>query len=280
RATAGIDMVDAPHVTAACTFVVAASTSPGAAGGYMNFKAGAGVETFIGKAGVITNIYETATNLADDTITGGGGTTYLNFTDNSTATDATFANVTGVPTIQLGDGQTVTLGANSQAAGITDVMSFGTIGVAVDASTRTNAMSVVLGDGNDTFSAGTGTTQLLTGNGTDTVVLNSSGTVNINDYAAGTDILELDNSKFSLGTTGLLAAGQYAESTNPSAMSASPTAFGAANAGIVAIDDGAGGATLWYTADMAAATTANSTAVAHVSVNTTQLDNTQFHLHV
>ncbi|MGE5505204.1 MAG: cadherin-like domain-containing protein, partial [Actinomycetota bacterium] len=54
-ANAGIDMVDATHVTAAGTIVVDASTSPGAAGGALHCKAGARGESVNGQARVITN---------------------------------------------------------------------------------------------------------------------------------------------------------------------------------------------------------------------------------
>ncbi|CAA7625085.1 cadherin-like domain-containing protein [Magnetospirillum sp. SS-4] len=142
--------------------------------------------------------------------------------------------------------------------------------------------TVTGGSGNDTIAGGAGTNTLSGGLGSDVFALSSTGVAVITDFSAG-EIMELSHADVALGSSGTLAIGNYAEETNSAnAMSATAQDFSAGvhNAGVVVIDNGGGGANIWYTTDMAAATTANSTQIAQVSVDTSSLDNTSFHLGV
>jgi len=142
--------------------------------------------------------------------------------------------------------------------------------------------TLVGGSGNDTIAGGAGTNTLSGGLGSDVFALSSTGVAVITDFSAG-EIMELSHADVALGSSGTLAIGNYAEETNSAnAMSATAQDFSAGvhNAGVVVIDNGGGGANIWYTTDMAAATTANSTQIAQVSVDTSSLDNTSFHLGV
>ena len=277
----GMSGVDASQTTGAVT--VDASATTGAVG----FSAGSGTDVFTGGNDPNSNntIGVSTAALANDTFTGGAGTNSLDFTDSGTVLDSAFAHVSNMQNLGLSGGDVVVLGSYSQAAGIHDVsVSWAASWSVIDASARTDTLSLLGGDGADTLIAGSGTTSMTGGAGADTFVASSTGTAVISDFQTNTDTIELDNSKFGLGSSGTLAASNYAADTN-AADTISSTAHdfnsGTHSAGVVAISDGSGGATLWYTADMAAATSANSQEFAHVTnVNTAALDQTQFHLHV
>jgi Ca2+-binding RTX toxin-like protein len=191
-----------------------------------------------------------------DAVTGGGGSEYVNYYDyHATA-------VRGIE-ITLGTG-TITVG---------DPWSLS------DTDTLTGTFTGVTGTHlDDTITCSTGTNYITGSGGADSFQLSPTGTAVITDFSGDTFIL--GNSDFSLGTTGTLAAGSYAEDTNSlHAMSGTTQSFGT-GAGIVAIDNGSGGANIWYSTDLANATTANSQQVAQVTVDTTAIDNTSFHLAV
>jgi len=274
----GFDIVDYSHATSAAIVNLGAGTATH--DGFTDTLAGInGVvgsfhgNTLTGGGGDDTFFLPSMT--AADTIDGGAGTNTITMTTADTLTDADFTHVQNVHAVALDVGGAVTLGALSQADGITTVDASSSAGsVVVDASTRSDAVTMIGGSGSDTFTGGSGA---------DTFVLSANGTAVINNFQTGTDTMELDNSKFSLGSSGTLAAANYAEDANSAnAISGAAHDFNAGThaAGIVAVNDGGGGATLWYTADMAAASTANSHQIAHVNVDTTALDSTQFHLHV
>ena len=286
----GMSSIDATATTGAVTVDASGTT------GYAELIAGSGAEVFIGgnDSGAIDTVAVSTAALGNDTITGGNGTNVINLTDAGTVTDLAFAHIShmtggSVGTLQMTDGDTVVLGANSQAAGINYVSAYNTTGTEViDASARTDTVTLQAGSGHDTLIAGTGSDLLIgdTNNiGSTTFVPNATGGIaSINNYLPSTSGFELDDSQFHLGTSGTLTSANYASdanSANTISSSAHDFSTGVHNAGVVAINDGASGATLWYTSDMAAATTANSHEFAHVNnVNTTALDATQFHLHV
>ena len=280
-----MSVIDATATTGAVTVDASATTS------YAQFNAGSGTDVFIGgnNVGAVNNFDVSTAALANDTFTGGAGFNSLNLLSGGTVADSAFAHVTNMPNLQLFDGDSVTLGSFSQAAGIVNASASGSTGTEViDASARTDVVTLQAGSGVDTLIAGTGADQLygdFNSIGATTFVPTAAGaTVSINNYLPSTSNIELDDSKFHLGTSGTLAATNYASDASVvNTISGATHDFNAGvhAAGVVAIGDGGSGATLWYTADMAAATTANSHEFAHVTnVNTTALDNTQFHLHV
>src|SRR5262249_45635435 len=109
--------------------------------------AGAGADTLIGNAGNDSFRFASANFTVADTVAGGSGTDEIRFTNAATVTDAAFANVSSVENVVLGDfaGQSVTLGTNSDAAGVVLVNASalsGTNAVTVDVSGRANAITV------------------------------------------------------------------------------------------------------------------------------------------
>jgi VCBS repeat-containing protein len=277
---AGMSSVDASATTAGVTVDASATTS------YSLFVAGSGADTFTGGHGSNT-IYESSGSLmAADTIDGGTGTATLTIsTTGAVVVDSDFAHVTHVSTLQVADDASVTLGANSQTAGITTVdASVASTAVTLDASARTNSIALLSGAGADTLTAGSGTTAMTGGAGSDTFVMSATGTASIADFTVADDHIQVNQSDFagSLGATGTLDVTHYTEDSNSAhAINGTAQDFNAGThvAGIVAIDNG-GGATLWYTADMAAADTTNSHQLATVTVNTAALDNTHFTVHL
>ena len=225
-----------------------------------------GLDTIAGGGGDDT-IFHATSGLSGSSIDGGTGTNTLALSDTGSVTDTDFAHVTNIHTLLLSNGDSVVLGANTQAAGITLAdASYTSVGVTIDASGRTDNVGMIGGSGADTF------------------VVSATGTATIGNFNVADDHVQLNQSQFAnLGSTGTLDPTHYAEDAN-SADTINGTAHdfnaGTHAAGVVAINDGSGGATLWYTADMAAANTANSHQVAHVNVDTSALDNTHFTVHV
>jgi Ca2+-binding RTX toxin-like protein len=145
-------------------------------------------------------------------------------------------------------------------------------------SGTTGTDTLVGGAGNDTLIASVGG-DTLTGNaGTDSFVLADNSNTTITDFTVGTDTVTVSNAEFGLGSSGTLAASDYAEGAT--AMSGTAVNYGATGDGLVAIQSGAD-VQLWSTTAMEAANTANSVLVGTLNnVNTSALDNTSFHLGV
>lgn len=138
--------------------------------------------------------------------------------------------------------------------------------------------TLVGGAGNDSLIGGDGTNTLTGGAGSDVFALDSSATATavVTDFNTAADSVSLSNASFSLGSSGTLAAADYAEGTTT--ITGAAQNFGTGD-GIVAIDDGSGNVEVWHTTDMAAADNTNSHLVGTLNgVNTSALDNTNFHL--
>jgi hypothetical protein len=146
----------------------------------------------------------------DDTIEGGDGTDTLEFIDVKTViTDGMFDDTQNVENIQLSQneaGQSVTLGANADSAGIASVATIGgandvTYGVTIDAGTGFgNDLAVTTGAGADTITLGSGANTVLSGAGADTIKIAASN-FNSSDNIDGegdNDTLELVGAASSL----------------------------------------------------------------------------------
>jgi Ca2+-binding RTX toxin-like protein len=226
----------------------------------------------------LTGIEDVVGGSGDDTLTGSAGT------------DNVFMGRDGNNDIRGNAGDHDTVSYGDALSGVTVDLSTGsaTHGAATD--TLTNITGVIGSNFNDTIvgsslddrlDGGLGT-NVLTGNaGADSFVASKGGMAQITDFTAAQDNITLRDQDFGLGTSGTLAAANYAEDAN-AANAVNGTAHdysgGAHNAGIVVINDGTGGADVWYTADLANASTANSQQIAHTNVDTSAIDNSAFHL--
>lgn len=226
-----------------------------------------------------------------DTLTGIAGIAGSDFNDTITGGAAGGWVSGGAGNDSLTNGGSNTLSYTDSPAGVTVNLQTGTATDGWGGTDTLSGFTSVTGSGfNDTLTGaatndwldGRQGTNVLTGNaGSDSFVASSGGMATITDFTAGQDNVTLRNSDFGLGSTGTLAAANYAEDPNSAHTITGTTqnfSGGVHNAGIVAIDDGSGGTNIWYTADMANATMANSQQIAHTTVDTSAIDNTSFHL--
>ncbi len=133
-------------------------------------------------------------------------TTAANLTDDS------FTNWREVELVTLNadlPDQSVALGLKSQTAGIAAVTAqeVASSGVTLDASTRTAAIALTGGGGNDTLAGGAGADTLTGGGGADSFFFNAAPAAvdTITDFVSATDSLHFSAAAFS----GLGAAGQF-----------------------------------------------------------------------
>ncbi|ARJ66447.1 hypothetical protein WV31_12605 [Magnetospirillum sp. ME-1] len=182
---------------------------------------------------------------------------------------------------------TTTVSYQDQVTGVTIDLAGGTATHGAYTDTLTGMSGAVGSDFADTIIGGTGAEYLdggfgantvTGGSGVDTFVLHSStgatATQTVTDFAG--DQFSLSDREFGLGNSGTLAAANYAEGT--ATVSGAAQDFGNANAGIVAIQNGAN-VEVWHTTNMDAATSSNSHLVGTLeNINTSALDNTNFHL--
>lgn len=229
---AGITIVDASHTTGAVTLDVSGTS------GFMAFKAGTGVDTFIGSSNAGSNnaMYVESTYMAQDYFTGGNGYNNIVFTDTGAGTisDAAFTHVVNVANAQFAISGTLILGSYSQTAGLNNVNAFGAGGV-IDASARTDAVTlsgwtdsqtfiggsgndIIYGDaGTDTLFGGIGADTLTGGADSDTFVYTASAQSNdpggtrdtITDFATGTDHIKISLSGTHVDVSGFEVAGGY-----------------------------------------------------------------------
>src|SRR6185436_7757732 len=175
---AGILTVDASAVTTQSVTVDATGRTTAititGGGGNDVMIGGGGADTFTGNGGADSFRYSNANFTAADTVTGGAGVDEIRITDAATVTDAQFANKNTVETIALGadaGGQTVTLGATSQTAGIVTVDASAVVtpanAVTINLSARTTGVTVVGGAGADVITAGSGADNLSGAGGAD-----------------------------------------------------------------------------------------------------------------
>ena len=167
-------------------------------------------------------------------------------------------------TITRPDSGTTNLSLQTTAiTNVNAVSATGTLGLDASLDTST-ALTVTAGSGSDTFA------------------LNHSGTVSFSNFTEAHDSLQLDNSQFNLGTSGTLANSQFAEATSAHQMSATAQNYAEnTSAGIIVINDVSGpGSSVWYTTNLENASTANSHEIAHLTINTSAIDHSAFHLAV
>ncbi|CAA7624706.1 RTX toxins and related Ca2+-binding protein (fragment) [Candidatus Terasakiella magnetica] len=159
----GLRVIDASATTGAVLIDAHASSANATA------IAGSGVDTFIAGSGTYHVLaggtdWSRSTAAGDElfslstaalstaTLAGGGGNNMLVFTDAGTITDPDFAHVTNVQTIGAHNGDVITLGVQSDAAGISQVNAAATTGaVTVDATLTSSYMGFMAGSGVDTF---------------------------------------------------------------------------------------------------------------------------------
>lgn len=147
---------------------------------------------------------------------------------------------------------------------------------------------ILAGNALDNWLHGFAGVNTLTGHGgADSFVACLEGLAEITDFTMGEDKIILDtvthkslgNQALFPGPTLAVTAGEYAEDTDPGhdiTGTARDFSGGTHGAGVVVIADGSGGTDIWYTDDLAAASSANSHHVAHTNVDTSALDQTSF----
>src|SRR6185436_1668995 len=178
---AGIVLVNATALTG--TNAVTVDVSGRANAITVNGGAGADVmigsaaaDTFNGNAGNDSLRFANANFGAGDALDGGTGTDEIRITTAATLTDAQFANKLNIENLVLAadaNGQSVTLGTNSQTTGITAVdaslVVTGANSVTLDASGRTTAITLTGGAGADVLIAGSALDTLNGGAGNDSL---------------------------------------------------------------------------------------------------------------
>ena len=163
---------------------------------------GTGNDTVNSGAGNDTINVATANFTSADTVDGGAGTDSVALSNNATVVDADFTNLSNVETISYGNNtMTLTLGSESDDAGIATVTD-GTGAASITlAAGRTNALTVALSTGNDTVNASASSAALtvtaaeasIDGNDTITGGAGSSDTLTITGGGAGLTAAEMAN---------------------------------------------------------------------------------------
>lgn len=234
--TAGVRLVDASALTGTNALTLTLDTdwdtTVSVTGGVAadtitsNNQAGSWNASISGGAGADQITLQHGTFGSGDTISGGADTDRLTLGNAAgsayAVTDSMFANVTSVEQLYLansGAAGAVTLGTAAQAAGITLVDNSLETGHTLNfnASTYTAALTVNLGDGDDSVVAGSGgitvrvdafgdsannNDQITLGGGTDTIQMEiaernadsdftDSQVVDINSFTFGTDVFDL-----------------------------------------------------------------------------------------
>lgn len=117
---------------------------------------GAGRDNINGGAGTDRINFDGVNWDQNDTINGGDGTDSIVLTANSTVVDSAFRNVTNIENLTVTNNQdlVVTMNANASASGIAQITGTGGNDNITIQSGFTNAVTVALGTGNDTVSAG------------------------------------------------------------------------------------------------------------------------------
>ena len=174
--SSGLTTIDASSLTGTNTVNVDLSLKVDG----VTVTTGAGADTIIGSQGAdsITSnggnddfIFAAANFTSADTISAGAGTDEVVISDAALVVDSDFVNITSLEQVRLQDfdNQTIILGAGSDAAGLTNVDASALTGsnqVNINASGRTNAVTLVGGAGDDSMSS-TASNDDLTGNGGD-----------------------------------------------------------------------------------------------------------------
>jgi Ca2+-binding RTX toxin-like protein len=259
----GTDMADFRHASGAVVADFHAGTTAVIGGG----------ET-VGLSSSITEIHGGGSN---DTLTAGTGQWLLEGGGGNNTLDGSH----GVTTVSYADSQ----------SGVTVDLAAGTATHGGYTDSLTGMSGVIGSDFNDTITGGAGGEHLdggfgantiTGGGGADTFVLHTStsatATQTVTDFVSA-DQFQLSDREFHLGNSGTLTDGvNYGEGST--AISGASQSFGSGGTGIVAIQNG-GSVELWHTTNMAAADTGNSHLIGTLNgVNTSALDNTNFHLAV
>ena len=210
---------------------------------------GAGVDNMDGGEGADTYLYGTSTLLGEaDTINDSGtsGTDTISLTNDGNVADAAFLNMRGVETFTatVANGNSFTLGANAQTAGIAtinlaagNVLAAGAYTSALSIVASTGNETITAGGGNDTITIGTGNDNVSAGNGDDTVV----GAANVTAAdtlagGAGTDVLTVNGGG---AATTIVFNGNFTgfERINAAAGAEAVAVAGAANDTLPTIND-------------------------------------------
>ena len=137
-----------------------------------------------GVAGDVFTV-QTASQLANDSIVGGGGTDTLVVATAQTVVDADFTDIDAIKAVSLTGASNISVGTNAQSAGVSSIYG-GASTSSIDGSSYTNGLFIVgksaadtiLGGlVNDTITGGGGADSILAGNGNDLL-----------NFASGTDL--------------------------------------------------------------------------------------------
>ncbi len=174
---------------------------------------GAGPDTLNGAGGADTYVFNAAADLTSaDNIndTGSSGVDTVRVDANANVTDALFLNMRGIEAFSgvNGHANTLTLGVNAQAAGITrvtldatDILAAGAYTTGLTVTASTGAERITTGSGNDTITIGDianpatqgGNDSVVAGSGDDTVVGGARVTAaDTLTGGLGTDVLTLN----------------------------------------------------------------------------------------
>jgi len=159
----GADTVDASAYTEDITITGGAGDDA--------FTAGSGDDTLSGGDDDDTFLFLNANFDSADTVDGGADDDTIQVTDAATVVDADFTLVTSVETLNVsnGGGNTVTVSALAQAAGVVEVTA-GAGGDTIDASAYTVGITLTGGASADTLTGGSGDDTIDGGGGADTIV--------------------------------------------------------------------------------------------------------------
>jgi len=139
----------------------------------------------------------TASQVATDTIRGGGGNDTLAIATAGTVADSIFANVSGVQVLSLTGASNVTLNTAAQAAGITTVVDTGASAVISEGAGLSSALNIVATGAGVLFAVTTasqvGSDTIRGGGGNDTLLIGTAGTVadSIFTNVSGVQVLSL-----------------------------------------------------------------------------------------
>jgi Ca2+-binding RTX toxin-like protein len=229
--------------------------------------AGSGLAKLSGNNGNDSFLFTSGTQILANTVLGGLGTDTLVLTATSTITDAQLVNVSGVEVIQasLLTGNSITLGANALASGVSTLKGGAAGGdtlsaagytasnakITIDASGSTLGSTLVAGLGDPAF---TGGNTLLGGSGADLIQVATSAVLNNASIvgSTGTDTVQVTTDAQVLGDTDLdnlsgIDALQLANGANSITLGDKAKGIATVDGGLDIITTGSGSDTLTAT---------------------------------
>jgi Ca2+-binding RTX toxin-like protein len=181
-----------------------------AASSYLEDAAFNGSLTIAGGAGKDVISVANRTQLAADSLIGGGGADTLVVRGTADISDADFSKVSAIGTLSLGSASSVTLGSAASLAGVANVVAGDGAVRLVQSNGNNSALTLRGGAGDDTFVVGTGA-QLASdvvsgGSGANALLIASAGSIDDTSFAKVTGVQALSLTSASDVTLGSNAA--------------------------------------------------------------------------